>query len=366
MAFRRRNKSYPFFSQEFLIQNHADIVLCLVVFILLGLMFETTSKTAFVFILPQYNSSTFTPEGEVSLYRYGWRDCTTTFFYFLIAIILHAVVQEYILDRANRRLRLSKSKNTKFNESGQLCVFHLLSSAWTFYILITEGYLLNISSLWENYPHVYLRFQVKFYYLSQLAFWLHALPELYFQKIRKEDVPRRLQYISLYLLHILMAYLLNLTRVGLLLMFLQHLSEMGFHASRLLYLTDESHHRLFDMWAVGFVFTRMVTLTLLFLVLGFGLARVENQSLDWEAGNFNTVLVRLTALSIVCLTQIWQLWKFIRFQLRRRRQEQAARKRPAGQQPPRVARKDAGGQYNNGAVKAENGASPRPKKIKVL
>uniref|UniRef100_A0A3B3RPB5 Translocation associated membrane protein 2 n=1 Tax=Paramormyrops kingsleyae TaxID=1676925 RepID=A0A3B3RPB5_9TELE len=40
MAFRRRNKSYPFFSQEFLIQNHADIVLCLVVFILLGLMFE--------------------------------------------------------------------------------------------------------------------------------------------------------------------------------------------------------------------------------------------------------------------------------------------------------------------------------------
>lgn len=46
------------------------------------------------------------------------------------------------------------------------------------------------------------------------------------------------------------------------------------------------------MWAVGFVFTRMGTLTLLFLVLGFGLARVESQSLDWQAGNFNTVLVR--------------------------------------------------------------------------
>ncbi|KAG9347215.1 hypothetical protein JZ751_004782 [Albula glossodonta] len=40
MAFRRRNKSYPFFSQEFFIQNHADIVFCLVVFILVGLMFE--------------------------------------------------------------------------------------------------------------------------------------------------------------------------------------------------------------------------------------------------------------------------------------------------------------------------------------
>lgn len=40
MAFRRRNKSYPFFSQEFLIQNHADIVFSLVIFILIGLMFE--------------------------------------------------------------------------------------------------------------------------------------------------------------------------------------------------------------------------------------------------------------------------------------------------------------------------------------
>ncbi|CAB1340511.1 unnamed protein product, partial [Coregonus sp. 'balchen'] len=141
MAFRRRNKSYPFFSQEFLIQNHADIVFSLVIFILIGLMFE----------------------GEVTLYQYGWRDWATILFYFFITIILHAVVQEYVLDKVNRRLHLSKSKNTKFNESGQLCVFHLVSSMWSLYILIT----------------------VKFFYLTQLAYWLHALPELYFQKVRK-------------------------------------------------------------------------------------------------------------------------------------------------------------------------------------
>lgn len=44
MAFRRRNKSYPFFSQEFLIQNHADIVFSLVIFVLIGLMFEVSSR----------------------------------------------------------------------------------------------------------------------------------------------------------------------------------------------------------------------------------------------------------------------------------------------------------------------------------
>lgn len=28
-------------------------------------------------------------------------------------------------------------------------------------------------------------FQVKFFYVCQIAYWLHALPELYFQKVRK-------------------------------------------------------------------------------------------------------------------------------------------------------------------------------------
>uniref|UniRef100_A0A8C7GLN8 Translocation associated membrane protein 2 n=1 Tax=Oncorhynchus kisutch TaxID=8019 RepID=A0A8C7GLN8_ONCKI len=346
MAFRRRNKSYPFFSQEFLIQNHADIVFSLVIFILIGLMFE----------------------GEVTLYQYGWRDWATILFYFFITIILHAVVQEYILDKVNRRLHLSKSKNTKFNESGQLCVFHLVSSVWSFYILITEGYLFHPSSLWENYPHVHLRFQVKFFYLTQLAYWLHALPELYFQKVRKEEIPRQLQYICLYLLHVSAAYLLNLSRVGLVLLCLQYLSEMGFHIARMFYFTDESHQKMFDVWAVCFVFTRMVTLTLMFLAVGFGLARAENQGLDWDLGNFNTVLIRMTVLLLVCLTQSWLLWKFIRFQLRRWREfrhEQASRKRAAAKQTPRPLKRDSLGHHENGVIKAENGASPRPKKIKA-
>lgn len=39
-------------------------------------------------------------------------------------------------------------------------------------------------SLWVTGPLV-SSFQVKFFYLCQLAYWLHALPELYFQKVRK-------------------------------------------------------------------------------------------------------------------------------------------------------------------------------------
>uniref|UniRef100_A0AAY4CUP4 Translocating chain-associated membrane protein n=1 Tax=Denticeps clupeoides TaxID=299321 RepID=A0AAY4CUP4_9TELE len=376
MAFRRRIKSYPFFSQEFLIQNHADIVFSLVIFILIGLMFEATAKTAILFIQPQYNISTLSPEGEVSLYHFGWKDCATIIFYLFITIILHAVVQEYVLDKVNRRLHLSKSKNTKFNESGQLCVFYLVSSVWSLYVLSTEGYLLHPTAFYASYPlccfHTSGIFttlgMVKFFYLTQLAYWLHAIPELYFQKVRKEEIPRQLQYITLYLLHIVAAYLLNLTRVGLVLLFLQYLSELGFHISRLFYFTDENHHKMFDLWAVGFVFTRMITLTLMFLVVGFGLGRAENQTLDWEAGNFNTVFIRMTVLFLVCFTQSWLLWKFIRFQLRRWREfrlEQAARKRAAAKQTPRALKRDSVGHHENGLIKAENGTSPRLKKIKA-
>lgn len=50
---------------------------------------------------------------------------------------IHMICCIVMLQKVNRRLHLSKSKNTKFNESGQLCVFHLVSSVWSFYILIT-------------------------------------------------------------------------------------------------------------------------------------------------------------------------------------------------------------------------------------
>lgn len=210
---------------------------------------------------------------------------------------------------------------------------------------------------------------MKFFYLTQLAYWIHALPELYFQKVRKEEIPRQLQYISLYLLHILAAYLLNLTRVGLVLLFLQYLSETGFHLSRLFYFIDDNHNKLFEMWSVGFVLTRMITLTLMFLAVGFGLARSENQTLDLETGNFNTLSIRLLVLFVVCFTQSWLLWKFFRFQLSRTRElrlEQVARKRAAAkQQMQRTLKRDSVGHHENGLIKAENGTSPRLKKIKA-
>jgi len=34
----------------------------------------------------------------ISLYHYGIKDLATIFFYMLVAIIIHAIIQEYVLD----------------------------------------------------------------------------------------------------------------------------------------------------------------------------------------------------------------------------------------------------------------------------
>ncbi|KAJ3586356.1 hypothetical protein NHX12_012756 [Muraenolepis orangiensis] len=306
MGFRKKNKSPPVLSHEFVIQNHADMVSCLAMAVLLGLMFEVTAKYAIMFITVQYNV-TQAPDAKtepVNVYQYGPKDAATVVFYLLIAIILHALIQEYVLDKMNRRLHLSKTKHSKFNESGQLAAFYLFSFLWGFSILTAAEFASNPTFLWEGYPHTHMSFQVKFFYVCQMAYWLHALPELYFQKVRKEDIPRQLYYICLYVVHVAGAYVLN----------------------------DENKQKGFTLWALLFVMARLLTLTLSVLTFGFGLPRADGQVSSLAEGNFNLLTVRMTCLATICLTQAWMMWKFINFQLkkwREHRRNQAAKKKTA-------------------------------------
>ncbi|XP_018612174.1 translocating chain-associated membrane protein 1 [Scleropages formosus] len=370
MGFRKKNKSPPVLSHEFVIQNHADMVSCVAMVILLGLMFEVTAKFAIMFITVQYNVTyTLDDRSEpLNFYHYGPKDMATVFFYMLIAIILHALIQEYILDKMNRRLHLSKTKHSKFNESGQLVAFYLFSFVWGSSILTAEDFATNPTFLWEGYPHNNMVFQVKFFYICQIAYWLHALPELYFQKVRKEDIPRQLYYISLYIFHISGAYVLNLHRLGLILLVPHYLVELLFHASRLFYFSDENKQKGFTLWALLFVIARLLTLTLSVLTFGFGLSRTENQGFSIAEGNFNVLTVRISCLAAICLTQAWMMWKFINFQLKKWREHsqiQASKKKPISPKG-RPSKKDSSrGAAANGVMKSEERTSPRARKPKA-
>ncbi|XP_036790505.1 translocating chain-associated membrane protein 1 isoform X1 [Oncorhynchus mykiss] len=366
---KKTNKNPPVLSHEFIIQNHADIVSCVAMVFLLGLMFEVTSKVAVLFITVQYNVTTSANEGlpeesVVNHFHHGLKDVATVFFYMLVAIIIHAIIQEYVLDKINRKMHFSKTKHSKFNESGQLSAFYLFSFGWGTNILMSENFLSNPVNLWEGYPHTLMPFQLKFFFICQMGYWLHALPELYFQKTKKEDIPRQLVYIALYLVHIAGAYILNLNRLALVLLVLHCFVELLFHVSRLVYFSNEKRQTGFTVWAILFVLGRLLTLSLSVLTVGFGLANADQQVLDLANGNFNVLFVRITVLATICVTQAFMMWKFINFQLRRwREQAQAQPVKPKKPQAPKTKSKKDKANGVNGV--SSNGAdSPRSKKEK--
>lgn len=84
-------------------QNHADIVACVAMFFVVGLMFQVTSPLASLFIALQHNVSVpFNgPAGpqEFVFYNSGLKDIAAVFFYLLISVVMHQIIQEYVLDK---------------------------------------------------------------------------------------------------------------------------------------------------------------------------------------------------------------------------------------------------------------------------
>merc|ERR1711970_763694 len=324
----KKTKNPPILSHEFVIQNHADIVACVAMVFVVGLMFQISSPLASVFIALHHNVTVPTEIQpgvfqDLTFYTAGLKDVSAVFFYLLISIVMHAIIQEYLLDKVNKKLHLSKIKHAKFNESGQLLSFYLVSLIWGGDIILKEN-LLNISALWDGYPHNNMTFLFKFFFIIQISYWLHVFPELYFQKTKKEDMPPKIQYASLYLIFITASYMFRFTRLSLVLLVVHYLAEVVFHTCRILAYAEKTSisSKLYKLGDLIFVLARLCSVILAFLTFWYGLAQApaESQVLDMAAGNFNTGLFRLNALVSVCLLQDWLMWNFIMFQVKRMRE----------------------------------------------
>lgn len=89
--------------------------------------------------------------------------------------------------KLSKKLHLSKFKLNRFNESGQLVFFTLMSFLWGADVMLRDGFFNQLSLLWKDYPEHPMSFLLKLFYIIQLAYYLHMLPELYFQKVKPED-----------------------------------------------------------------------------------------------------------------------------------------------------------------------------------
>ncbi|OON14828.1 Longevity-assurance protein [Opisthorchis viverrini] len=174
---RKKSKNPPYFSHEFVITNHGDIISFVAMIIVIGLLYKH-NVTDEGLIRAEH-------PGAAPLYSPGRYDVCLVFFYSLICIVTHAVLQEYVFDRFEKKLNLTKIRLGKFNESAHLTCFYTLSVIWGIYNVINENLIPSLSSLWEGYPHSLLPFWTKMFLLIQICYWIHDFPELYFQRVKK-------------------------------------------------------------------------------------------------------------------------------------------------------------------------------------
>lgn len=322
-------KTVPYLSHEFVIQNHGDIATCACMIFIIGLMFQTTTPLASAFIAPKYNltdleSNTLqTP----TLYTYGLKDLCLLFFYTLTAIIFHAIIQEYILDKWTRKVRLSKTKANKFNESGQLLSFYLVAASWAVYIFSNEGYFHSLNFFWTGYPHVGLTFLSKFFFIIQMSYWLHVLPELYLQKVKREEMSGKIGFALFNFTLCALVYFLNFSKIGITLIFIDNAINALFHFSRILHFSGK--HKIarlsFSTYNILFVVARLAAIILSIFVFWFGLKSSSIENVNWEEGNFNTPLVRTASLAFILVLQVLMFWNFILFQCKKIRENSASK-----------------------------------------
>lgn len=282
MGRKTSNKNPPFLSHEFVIQNHADIVSCFAMVFVVGLMLQATNSLASIFIALHHNvtgadPSHENPQGEAYSYTSGWKDGCAVFFYTLICIIMHAILQEYVLDKISKKLHLSKFKLSRFNESGQLVVFYAMSFLWGFDVIVREKYVGNMAKLWEGFPEHPMVFLHKLFFVIQLAYYLHMLPELYFQKVKKDEQKAKVEHALGGFFLIANAYFLGFQRIALVLLTLHYLCEFIGHSFQLVSIFDkeEKFVQLRHVHNVVFILTRFATMVLAFLTLFYGIDNVS-------------------------------------------------------------------------------------------
>jgi translocating chain-associated membrane protein 1 len=125
-------------------------------------------------------------EGRPVVYTNGRKDIATIAFYAICAIVVHAVLQEYVLDvsaiydimylivfpvqKLQRKLHLSKTKTSKFTESGHLAIFAAYSLGHALFIINQSSYLTDITQFWSGYPeqHRQMNIHTKVFFLVQV------------------------------------------------------------------------------------------------------------------------------------------------------------------------------------------------------
>ncbi|KAL7749249.1 Sphingosine N-acyltransferase lag1 [Sorochytrium milnesiophthora] len=150
---------------------------------------------------------------DQNLYYHGWDDLYFVSFYMVFLIFLRAFTMNYVLKPLSLILGAKKSTQERFAEQAWCVIYYTTTVTVGLSLAYNSPYWLSTKHFWIDYPHLYLSFQFKLYYLLQLSFCINQIYVLHIEKPRKdywEYVFHHLITITL----VVLSYVGNFTRIG--------------------------------------------------------------------------------------------------------------------------------------------------------
>jgi len=211
-----------------------------------------------------------------------------------------------------KELRQVHRSVLRFAEQGWSFVYYTIQCSYGLYIhrnLPTR--ILDPTDLWRGYPHIPLAGPLKFYYLSQTAFYLHQILILNAEARRKDHAQMMTHHvITVFLMGA--SYFYNSTRIGCLIMVLMDWCDIFLPLAKMIRYFDISQFAC-DLTFGWFLISWFVTRHVLFIFVIISTFRDAPSliSFKWspEEGHYLTnTMFRVLTMMLVALQVIQILW----------------------------------------------------------
>jgi len=218
----------------------------------------------------------------------------------------HATSDGAISKREQRRMRRSV---LRFAEQGWSFIYYLCQ--WSFGLYVHRNLptsLLNPVDVWINYPHIPLATPIKFYYLTQTAFYMHQILILNAEARRKDHWQMMTHHVVTIALMV-GSYFYNCTRVGVLIMLLMDTSDVVFPLAKMLRYLSYSLlcDVTFGLFMVSWFVTRHALFILVIISVGQDSLRQARFTWNYKNGYFLTKPAHQVFLGLLICLEILQL-----------------------------------------------------------
>ncbi|KAH0839994.1 longevity assurance proteins LAG1/LAC1 [Lanmaoa asiatica] len=197
----------------------------------------------------------------------------------------------------------------RFAEQGWSFIYYTLNFAFGVYVHRNfPTRVLNPTDLWFNYPHVPLAGTVKFYYLTQTAFYLHQVLILNAEARRKDHVQMMTHHIITITLMIA-SYAYNFTRIGCLVMMLMDCCDIFLPLAKMLRyialytLCDVT----FTVFMVSWFITRHVLFVIAIKCVVVDSVQLVSEMWAPERGNYFSPFIHKTFSVLLIALQVLQV-----------------------------------------------------------